>query len=47
MILANWQVAAIQAAETGISINFKHNWRLPGAATKVYPPAGHFINLVS
>ncbi len=29
-ILGNWQLAAIQSAETGIPINFSHNGRLAG-----------------
>jgi hypothetical protein len=37
-ILGNWQLAAIQSAETGIPINFTHNGRLPGTATNVYLP---------
>ena len=36
-ILGNWQLAAIQTAETGIPINFLHNGRLPGR-TNVYLP---------
>ena len=37
-VLGNWQLAAIQSAETGIPITFTHNGRLPGSATNVYLP---------
>ena len=30
-ILGNWQLAAIQTAETGIPLNFLHNGRLAGS----------------
>ncbi|MEX2261195.1 MAG: carboxypeptidase regulatory-like domain-containing protein [Bryobacteraceae bacterium] len=36
-ILGNWQLAAIQTAETGIPITFLHNGRLPGR-TNVFLP---------
>jgi hypothetical protein len=37
-VLGNWQLAAIQTAETGIPIAFTHNGRLPGTVTNVYLP---------
>jgi hypothetical protein len=37
-ILGNWQLAAIQTAETGIPMNFTHNGRLAGTQTNVYLP---------
>lgn len=37
-ILGNWQLAAIQSAETGSPISFTHNGRLPGGVTNVYLP---------
>jgi hypothetical protein len=36
-VLGNWQLAAIQTAETGIPMTFSHNGRLPGR-TNVYLP---------
>ena len=37
-ILGNWQLSAIQTAETGAPMNFTHNGRLPGTTTNVYLP---------
>ncbi len=37
-VLGNWQLSAIQSAETGAPISFTHNGRLPGSTTNVYLP---------
>jgi hypothetical protein len=37
-ILGNWQLSAIQSAETGAPMSFTHNGRLPGGVTNVYLP---------
>ena len=37
-VLGNWQLSAIQSAETGIPITFTQNGRLPGNVTNVYLP---------
>ena len=37
-IVGNWQLAAIQTAETAIPLNFTHNGRLTGGASNVYLP---------
>ena len=37
-VIGNWELAAIQTAETGIPITFTHNGRLPGTITNVYLP---------
>ncbi len=37
-VLGNWQLSAIQSAETGVPITFTTNGRLPGSTTNVYLP---------
>jgi hypothetical protein len=37
-VIGNWQLSAIQSAETGIPLTFSHNGQLPGNVTNVYLP---------
>jgi hypothetical protein len=37
-VLGNWQLSAIQSAETGVPLTFSHNGQLPGNVTNVYLP---------
>ena len=37
-VLGNWQLSAIQSAETGVPMTFSHNGQLPGNVTNVYLP---------
>jgi len=39
-VLGDWQLSAIQSAETGVPITFTTNGRLPGSTTKRLPAGG-------
>lgn len=44
-VLGNWQLAAIQTAETAIPLTFSHNGQLPGNVTNVYLPGSQRPNI--
>lgn len=44
-VIGNWQLSAIQSAETGIPMTFTHNGQLPGNVTNVYLPGAMRPNM--
>ncbi len=44
-VIGNWQLSAIQSAETGIPLTFSQNGQLPGNVTNVYLPGATRPNM--